>query len=50
MQLHVDGYRNPGDLQDGPMLVVGAGNSGAEVARESADQALHLSILAISSY
>jgi putative flavoprotein involved in K+ transport len=36
LQLHVDAYRNPDDLQDGPVLVVGAGNSGAEIALESA--------------
>ena len=33
-QLHVAEYRNPGQLQDGPVLVVGAGNSGAEIAME----------------
>jgi putative flavoprotein involved in K+ transport len=32
LQLHVADYRNPGQLQDGDALVVGAGNSGAEVA------------------
>lgn len=32
VQLHVADYRNPGQLQDGDALVVGAGNSGAEVA------------------
>lgn len=35
-QLHVAGYRNPSQLQDGPVLVVGAGNSGAEIAKELA--------------
>jgi putative flavoprotein involved in K+ transport len=35
IQLHVDGYRNPDDLQDGPVLVVGAGNSGTEIALEA---------------
>jgi putative flavoprotein involved in K+ transport len=34
VQLHVADYRNPGQLQDGAVLVVGAGNSGAEVAME----------------
>ena len=34
VQLHVADYRNPGQLQDGPVLVVGAGNSGAEIAKE----------------
>lgn len=31
-QLHSTGYRNPSQLRDGDVLVVGAGNSGAEVA------------------
>jgi putative flavoprotein involved in K+ transport len=35
-QLHVAEYRNPGQLQEGGVLVVGAGNSGAEVANELA--------------
>lgn len=34
VQLHVAEYRNPEQLQDGPVLVVGAGNSGAEIAME----------------
>ena len=33
-QIHSARYRNPGDLQDGPTLVVGAGNSGGELALE----------------
>jgi putative flavoprotein involved in K+ transport len=33
-QLHSSEYRNPGQLQDGNVLVVGAGNSGAEIAFE----------------
>jgi putative flavoprotein involved in K+ transport len=33
-QLHSDDYRNPTQLRDGPVLVVGAGNSGAEIALE----------------
>ncbi|HEX2029085.1 MAG TPA: NAD(P)-binding domain-containing protein [Nitriliruptorales bacterium] len=36
VQLHVAEYRNPGQLQEGAVLVVGAGNSGAEVAMELA--------------
>lgn len=36
VQLHVADYRNPGQLQEGDVLVVGAGNSGAEVANELA--------------
>ena len=34
VQLHSSQYRNPGQLQDGPVLVVGLGNSGAEIALE----------------
>ncbi|WP_052665572.1 flavin-containing monooxygenase [Nitriliruptor alkaliphilus] len=34
VQLHVAEYRNPAQLQDGPVLIVGAGNSGAEIAME----------------
>ncbi len=33
-QLHSADYRNPSQLQDGPVLLVGAGNSAAELARE----------------
>jgi putative flavoprotein involved in K+ transport len=36
VQLHVAEYKNPGQLQEGGVLVVGAGNSGAEVAIELA--------------
>jgi putative flavoprotein involved in K+ transport len=32
--LHSSEYRNPSQLQDGDVLVVGAGNSGAEIALE----------------
>jgi putative flavoprotein involved in K+ transport len=35
VQLHSFDYRNPRQLQDGDVLVVGAGNSGAEVALEA---------------
>lgn len=34
--LHSSEYRNPDDLADGPVLVVGAGNSGAQIAVETA--------------
>jgi putative flavoprotein involved in K+ transport len=34
VQLHVAEYKNPGQIQEGDVLVVGAGNSGAEVAIE----------------
>ena len=36
LQLHGADYRNPTQLQPGPVLVVGAGNSGAEIAIEVA--------------
>lgn len=35
VQLHAGEYRNPGQLQDGGLLVVGAGNSGAEIALDA---------------
>jgi putative flavoprotein involved in K+ transport len=35
-QLHSSDYRNPAQLLDGPVLVVGAGNSGADIALELA--------------
>jgi putative flavoprotein involved in K+ transport len=34
VQLHSSDYRNPTQLREGPTLVVGAGNSGAEIALE----------------
>jgi putative flavoprotein involved in K+ transport len=34
VQLHSSEYRNPSQLQDGAVLVVGSGNSGAEIALE----------------
>lgn len=36
VQLHSSRYRNPGQLREGGALVVGAGNSGAEIALEIA--------------
>ena len=35
-QLHSSEYRNPAQLQDGPVLIVGASNSGAEIAKDIA--------------
>jgi putative flavoprotein involved in K+ transport len=35
-QLHSSEYLNPAQLRDGPVLVVGAGNSGAEIALDIA--------------
>jgi putative flavoprotein involved in K+ transport len=36
VQLHSAGYRNPSELREGGVLVVGAGNSGADIAIEVA--------------
>ena len=36
VQLHAAEYRSPGQLQEGDTLVVGAGNSGAEIAMDLA--------------
>lgn len=35
IQMHSSSYKNPDQLQDGPVLVVGLGNSGADIASES---------------
>ncbi len=35
VQLHSHNYRNPAQLKPGPVLVVGVGNSGAEIALET---------------
>jgi putative flavoprotein involved in K+ transport len=44
-QLHSSGYRNPRDLPDGPVLVVGGGNSGFQIAAElAASRPVDLSI------
>jgi putative flavoprotein involved in K+ transport len=36
VQLHAADYKNPGQLRAGPVLVAGAGNSGAEIALDLA--------------
>jgi putative flavoprotein involved in K+ transport len=36
VQLHSAEYRNPSQLQEGVVLIVGAGNSGSEIAKELA--------------
>ena len=36
VQMHSYEYRNPSQLADGPVLLVGVGNSGAEIAMELA--------------
>jgi putative flavoprotein involved in K+ transport len=38
VQLHAGAYRNPSQLQEGPALVVGVGNSGAEIAIDVVEQ------------
>ena len=38
VQLHSIEYRSPAQLREGGVLIVGAGNSGAEIAREVAHQ------------
>lgn len=38
VQLHSCDYRNPTQLQKGAVLIAGAGNSGAEIARELASE------------
>jgi putative flavoprotein involved in K+ transport len=40
-QFHSTEYRTPDQLPDGPVLVVGAGNSGAEIATELARSGQH---------
>lgn len=34
LQIHVSNYQNPSDLQEGPVLVVGTGASGTQIAAE----------------
>ena len=34
LQMHSNGYKNPADLPEGGVLVVGAGSSGAQIAEE----------------
>jgi putative flavoprotein involved in K+ transport len=44
-QVHSSGYRNPAQLPSGPVLVVGGGNSGFQIAAElAAHHTVHLSI------
>jgi putative flavoprotein involved in K+ transport len=38
VQLHSGEYRNPAQLRKGPVLVVGVGNSGAEIAMEVVEE------------
>jgi putative flavoprotein involved in K+ transport len=48
VQVHTSAYRRPADLPSGPVLVVGAGNSGMQIADELADSGRPVS-LAIGS-
>ena len=45
-QIHSSGYRNPGQLPDGAVLVVGAGSSGVQIADElrSAGRTVYLCV------
>ncbi|WP_010676613.1 flavin-containing monooxygenase [Bacillus timonensis] len=44
-QVHSSQYKNPTQLKDGPVLVVGGGNSGAQIAVELAeDRRVYLSV------
>jgi putative flavoprotein involved in K+ transport len=45
MQLHSSAYRTPGAIPEGPVLVVGGGNTGFQIAEElSGSHEVHLSI------
>jgi putative flavoprotein involved in K+ transport len=45
VQLHSTGYRRPDDLPEGPVLLVGGGNTGFQIAAElSGSREVHLSI------
>jgi putative flavoprotein involved in K+ transport len=44
-QIHSGDYRRPGDIADGPVLVVGGGNTGFQIAHElAATHEVHLAI------
>ena len=46
VQLHTDEYRNPGQLPDGAVLIVGTGQSGGQIAEEllAAGRDVHLAV------
>ena len=45
VQMHSSAYRRPGDVGPGPVLVVGGGNSGYQIAEElSGSHEVHLSV------
>ena len=46
-QMHAVGYRRPGDVPDGTVLVVGGGNTGFQIAKELS--ATHTVVLSIGS-
>ncbi|HEU4842411.1 MAG TPA: NAD(P)-binding domain-containing protein, partial [Ilumatobacteraceae bacterium] len=46
VQLHSSAYRNPADIPAGPVVVVGAGNSGRQIALELATTGVHQVTLA----
>jgi putative flavoprotein involved in K+ transport len=46
-QAHSTGYRRPGDVPDGAVLVVGGGNTGFQIAKELS--ATHTVLLAVGS-
>jgi len=45
-QIHSNGYRNPGQLPEGPVLVVGTGQSGCQIAEDLhlAGRRVHLAV------
>ena len=47
VQLHSSGYRNPTQLPPGPVVVVGAGNSGRQISLELATTGSHQVTLAV---
>src|SRR4051812_13744974 len=44
IQLHSSGYRNPGSVPEGDVLVVGAGNTGVQIAQELAEAGRRVSL------
>ncbi len=45
LHLHSSDYRNPAQIPDGPVLVIGGGNTGFQIAEELADtHEVHLSV------
>jgi putative flavoprotein involved in K+ transport len=47
LQMHATGYRNPRDIPDGTVLVVGGGNTGFQIAKELSRT--HRVVLAVGS-